>query len=136
MTTCFKSKDYIVNEIRPLINIGVETCQELGQRGVSKSGIYPIDPDGQDQHESPIEVFCHLPSGKTSLGETEDITIDLCNTKFCFDHDVIHQTPIGQIQSLKDGSLSCHQEIVYSCKTAPWKVLHYTEIIIQPKQNS
>ena len=45
----------IDNEIRPLINIGVETCQELGQRGVSKSGIYPIDPDGQDQNESPIQ---------------------------------------------------------------------------------
>ena len=55
ITTCFKSKDYIDNEIRPLINIGVETCQELGQRGVSKSGIYPIDPDGQDQNESPIQ---------------------------------------------------------------------------------
>ena len=70
----------------------------------------------------PIEAFCHLPSGKTSLGETENITIALCNTKFCFEHYVIHQTPIGQIQSLKDGSISCSQEIVYSCKTAPWKV--------------
>ena len=38
-----------------MINIGVETCQELGQRGVSKSGIYPIDPDGQDQNESLIQ---------------------------------------------------------------------------------
>ena len=38
-----------------MINIGAETCQELSQRGVSKSGIYPIDPDGQDQNESPIQ---------------------------------------------------------------------------------
>ena len=69
-----------------------------------------------------FEAFCHLPSGKTSLGETENITIDHCNTKLCFEHEAIHQTPIGQIQSLKDGSQSCYQEIVYSCKTAPWKV--------------
>jgi len=129
------TKDYIDNEIRPLINIGVETCQELGQRGVSKSGIYPIDPDGKDQHESPIEAFCHLPSGKTSLGETENITIDLCSTQFCFEHDVIHQTPIGQIQSLKDGSQSCYQEIVYSCKTAPWKILNEDHLLINGNDN-
>jgi len=130
------TKGYVDNEIRPLINIGVETCQELSQRGVSKSGIYPIDPDGQDQNESPIQAFCHLPSGKTSLGETENIIITLCNEKFCYEHDVIHQTPIGQIQSLKDGSLSCHQEIVYSCKTAPWKVLNEDHLLIIGNDNS
>ena len=53
-----------------------ETCQELGSRGVNRSGPYPISPVGRDVNELPIDVFCEFPGGETSLGKIEEISVE------------------------------------------------------------
>ena len=41
----------------------------FGKVGFTRSGVYPIDPDGKSQNQPPIKATCTLPSGKTTIGE-------------------------------------------------------------------
>lgn len=41
----------------------------FGKVGFTRSGVYPIDPDGKSQNQPPIEGHCSLPDGKTTIGE-------------------------------------------------------------------
>ena len=50
--------------------LGVEeSCQMFGKVGFTRSGVYPIDPDGKSQNQPSIKGHCSLPSGKTTIGE-------------------------------------------------------------------
>ena len=41
----------------------------FGKVGFTRSGVYPIDPDGKSQNQPSIKGHCSLPSGKTTIGE-------------------------------------------------------------------
>ena len=50
--------------------LGVEeSCQMFGKVGFTRSGIYPIDPDGKSQNQPPIKATCSPIDGKTTIGE-------------------------------------------------------------------
>ena len=57
----------------------LRTCQELASRGLTLSGLYEVDPDGEGI--GPIEVFCDFSTNTTQiLHDKEDmIKIDKCN---------------------------------------------------------
>ena len=38
----------------------LRSCDELASYGISTSGIYQIDPDGEKIGDAPIEVFCNF----------------------------------------------------------------------------
>ena len=73
----------------------------------------------------PITVSCDFPSGKTILGEAEEIQVNQCDTVLCFPHEVETDFPQSQITALMEASLTCSQEVTYSCLSAPWKVPTY-----------
>ena len=65
------SVKYKVNALEDFTEkLGVEeSCQMFGRMGFTRSGIYPIDPDGKSQKQTPIKATCSLPDGKTTIGE-------------------------------------------------------------------
>ena len=65
------SLKYKVNALEDFTEIlGVEeSCQMFGKVGFTRSGVYPIDPDGKSQNQRPIKGHCSLPDGKTTIGE-------------------------------------------------------------------
>ena len=65
------SVKYKVNALEDFTEIlGVEeSCQMFGKVGFTRSGVYPIDPDGKSQNQPPIKATCSLPDGKTTIGE-------------------------------------------------------------------
>ena len=71
----------------------------------------------------PITVQCEFPSGKTILGDAKEIAVDNCATDFCFDYkfETVNM-PQSQVTALMEASLTCVQEVTYSCLSAPWKV--------------
>ena len=116
--------DYLVH-FTTLLNVP-QTCQELGSLGVNRSGTFPIDPDGKNSNEKPITVQCDFPSGKTILGDTTEIAVGNCATDLCFDYKIeTINMPQSQITALMEASLTCVQEVTYSCLSAPWKVPTY-----------
>merc|ERR1711935_1008807 len=107
-----------------------QTCQELGFRGVDRSGSYPINPDGSGSNGLPITVSCDFPSGKTILGKAKEIEVNRCDTILCFPHEVETDFPQSQITALMDASMTCSQELTYSCISAPWKVYGKDHLLI------
>merc|ERR1711971_947547 len=107
-----------------------QTCQELGSRGVARSGFYPINPDGSGSDGIPITVSCDFPSGKTILGKAKEIEVNRCDTILCFPHEVETDFPQSQITALMDASMTCSQELTYSCISAPWKVYGKDHLLI------
>ena len=84
----------------------------------------------------PITVSCDFPSGKTILGEAEEIQVNQCDTVLCFPHEVEPDFPQSQITALMEASLTCSQEVTYSCVSAPWKVFTYLFIFTYYVLNS
>ena len=79
----------------------------------------------------PITVSCDFPSGKTILGETEEIEVSHCQTILCSEHEFQTDFPQSQINALMDASMTCSQELTYSCISAPWRVWHCLDIYVQ-----
>ena len=78
----------------------------------------------------PITVSCDFPSGKTILGKAKEIEVNRCDTILCFPHEVETDFPQSQIIALMDASMTCSQELTYSCISAPWKVMQSFNIIL------
>ncbi len=53
---------YIVQRLEHLEEVAktkvLRSCAELAKQGISKSGNYDIDPDGELIGKSPIKVYC------------------------------------------------------------------------------
>ena len=99
----------------------VRTCQELSNRGITQSGVYEIDPDGDGIGFGPITVYCNFLTNETSIyHDKEDvIKIDKCDTEGCAVYDFNYFAPQAQIQSLIELSESCYQDFNYGCFMAP-----------------
>jgi len=98
-----------------------ESCAALGKLGYTQTGTYPIDPDGKSQNLPPVQAFCSLPDGKTSIGGTKQIQIEHCIANLCFQSNVSYDVPLGQMKALVKSSKQCSQEITLKCLLAPTK---------------
>ena len=45
----------------------LRSCQELSNRGLTKSGLFDIDPDGDGIGYGPITVYCNFETNETSI---------------------------------------------------------------------
>lgn len=99
----------------------LRTCQELAGRGLTLSGLYEVDPDGEGIGYGPIEVFCDFSTNTTQiLHDKEDmIKIDKCNDIGCAIYEMNYFAPKEQIDALISLSESCHQDLDFGCFMAP-----------------
>ena len=58
----------------------LRTCQELASRGLTLSGLYEVDPDGDGIGHAPIQVYCDFQSNTTQVlhDKEEMIKIEKC----------------------------------------------------------
>ncbi len=110
----------------------LRTCHELAQHGVTTSGWYNLDPDGdlvgkqlrshiilyltlsnQLTGKPPVEVYCDFQTGETIIHHSSEETIvaDHCNDVGCFKHEIQYSAPMDQIVALSQISEHCKQSI-------------------------
>ena len=100
----------------------LRSCEELADYGITQSGEFDIDPDGQLIGKPPIRVRCDFNTGETIVRHnSEDIVIveHGCDKPGCFEHDIQYQAPMEQIQALIQLSDQCEQSIDFRCYLAP-----------------
>merc|ERR1712198_190403 len=96
----------------------LRSCDELASYGITASGTYQIDPDGELIGDAPIEVYCNFTDGSTQLLHDYDLVtveIDPCPTKNCYELDISYNASWKQIDALKSISEECFQEISFDC---------------------
>ena len=96
----------------------LRSCYEYQQRGVTKSGIYYIDPDGLKVGDDPFLVRCDFGSKTTEVSHNrrEKRVISHCSADRCYQLRLVYPTSIQQIRSLIELSKTCTQEISFECK--------------------
>ena len=59
----------------------LRTCQEYSERGITKSGIFTIDPDGDGVGlVRPIDAYCNFQTNETSIFHDKEDIIKVCST--------------------------------------------------------
>ncbi len=102
----------------------LRSCHELFQHGIKTSGLYDIDPDGENIGRPPIQVYCNYTSGATltvlSHDSEEPVEVEHgCDGPGCFTHSITYENPMDQIQALIQISDRCSQTIQIDCYSAP-----------------
>ena len=101
----------------------LRSCEELARHGISKSGMYQIDPDGEMISNDPIRVNCIFENGQaiTEISHYQEkvIVVDNCEGIGCFKQEINYEIPIGQMEALISLSETCEQSVSYGCFLAP-----------------
>ena len=99
----------------------LRTCHELASRGVTLSGVYDIDPDGDGIGQPPIQAYCDFTTNTTEIfhDKEELLKIEKCNTVGCAVYDINYFAPQEQIDALVSLSKSCYQDLNFGCFMAP-----------------
>ena len=99
----------------------LRTCHELASRGVSLSGVYEIDPDGDGIGQPPIQAYCDFTTNTTQIfhDKEELLKIDKCDSVGCAVYDMNYFAPQEQIDALVSLSQSCYQDLNFGCFMAP-----------------
>ena len=99
-------------------SVALRSCYEYQQRGITKSGLYYIDPDGLKVGDGPFQVHCDFKSGITEIthNRQEKTIIPHCSGDRCYQLRVRYPSSIRQIRTLIELSDSCSQEITFECK--------------------
>ena len=95
----------------------LRSCHEYAMYGITSSGNYSIDPDGELIGQEPFEVYCNFEDGTTELLHNKDFVVEIapCPDPMCYQLDVEYNAPPEQVQALKDISDSCYQNIQFNC---------------------
>ncbi|XP_046451016.1 uncharacterized protein LOC124199278 [Daphnia pulex] len=94
------------------------TCQDARSADPSlSSGMYWIDPDGQGVGDAPIQVYCDMASGSTSVLHDSESPMDVghCTDPGCYSRAVNYSATSRQMSALVELSNECHQSIKYDC---------------------
>jgi len=93
------------------------SCYEYSTYGLTTSGIYQIDPDGELIGSEPINVYCNLTDGSTQLLHDKDFVVEIepCPEPECYNLAINYAAPDDQIEALKSISDDCYQEISFDC---------------------
>ncbi len=99
-----------------LIYLVPKSCAELRNFGITTSGLYDIDPDGNGMGDRPITVHCDLDSSEVVtevLHDAEDmIDVKPCEGENCFLHKINYgNAALRQITTLISLSEECYQSI-------------------------
>lgn len=95
----------------------LRSCAEYAAYGMTQSGMYNIDPDGQLVGLPGFDVFCNFSSGTTEILHDKEFPVDItpCEEDFCYRLNVTYTAPMDQITALMDLSETCYQDISFSC---------------------
>ena len=98
--------------------VALRSCHEYKQRGITRSGLYYIDPDGIKVGENSFLVKCDFEEGTTEVSHDhqDKIIIPHCSGDRCYHLRLRYPSSIKQIRSLIEQSDSCIQEITFECK--------------------
>ena len=96
-----------------LFIIALRSCHEYNKAGLTWSGWYMVDPDGQGNGEAAFPVQCDMETGATLVHhDSEDpIRIPLCTDEDCFVHLIEYPTSTRQLRNLIELSGTCSQSI-------------------------
>ena len=97
-------------------------CQELANLGMTNSGIYQLDPDGQDIGAGAISVRCDFSDNSTEINHDQSLEMIFdgnCVEQGCERKNLDYQVPESQIKALINSSEACQQSIRFDCFLAP-----------------
>lgn len=95
----------------------LRSCYEYSMYGITTSGLYDIDPDGDLIGYEPFKVFCDFDDGTTQILHDQDFTVEIppCPEPMCYQLNISYFAPMEQITALKDLSETCYQDITFDC---------------------
>ena len=98
--------------------VALRSCFEYQQRGITKSGLYYVDPDGLNAGDEPFLVRCDFKSGTTEVAHNleEKKVIPQCSGNRCYQLHLRYPSSMRQLRTLIELSDSCNQEISFECK--------------------
>ena len=98
--------------------VALRSCYEYKQRGITRSGLYYIDPDGIKVGDNPFLVKCNFKEGITEISHDHQgkIIIPHCPGDRCYHLRLRYPSTIKQVRALIEQSDSCIQEITFECK--------------------
>ena len=93
----------------------------MRDRGVTMSGIYDLDPDGQGIGHPPIKAYCDFVKNTTEIfhDKEELIKVEKCPEVGCAAYEVNYSAPPEQIEALIALSENCYQDLSFGCFMAP-----------------
>ena len=95
----------------------LRSCAELKARGLTLSGLYDIDPDGEGIGYEPIRVFCDFESGSTQIfhDKEDTIKVEKCSEIGCAVYEINYLAPPQQVAALMSLSETCYQDLNFGC---------------------
>jgi len=95
----------------------LRSCAEYADYGMTQSGMFTIDPDGNHVGLPAFDVYCNMSTGTTEIHHDMEYPVDItpCEEDFCYHLNVSYSAPMEQIKALIDLSESCYQGISFSC---------------------
>jgi len=95
----------------------LRSCHEYSRYGITNSGLFTIDPDGDLVGLEPIEVYCNFQEQTTQVMHDHEFVVDIphCEDDYCYRLNISYSAPIEQITTLIELSETCDQEIKFSC---------------------
>ena len=113
----------LTEDIDELSKIHAEkNCHELQNHGVTKSGFYNLDFDGEKTGQPPSKAFCNFEENTTEVLHSlpSEYELNSCNEgPGCASVNVTYSAPIEQMKALIDNSESCYQDVKVNCTLAP-----------------
>ena len=117
-----KTLEERVEKLEELSKIkALRSCHEYGMYGITTSGTFTIDPDGDLLGGKPFDVYCNFGDDGnqaiTEVSHDQDFVVEIspCPTPKCYQLDVSYFAPMSQIDTLKDISETCTQSISFNC---------------------
>jgi len=95
----------------------LRSCHEYSLYGITTSGLFTIDPDGDLVGLEPIEVYCDFQEQTTQVMHDKEYVVDIphCEDDYCYRLNISYSAPLEQIKTLIELSDTCDQEISFSC---------------------
>ncbi|KAG2458456.1 FAKD3 protein, partial [Polypterus senegalus] len=101
----------------------LKSCSSLKNAGVVESGVYLIDPDGEEFGVDPFSVHCDMDSypevGITVVGHNSEdrLRISPCEDAGCYSRQIVYkQASLHQLRVLTETSETCEQFVKLECR--------------------
>ena len=77
----------------------LRSCEELARHGITKNGVYQIDPDGELVNNDPILVNCIFDQDKViteiSHFQEKPLVVDHCDEVQCWKQEIDYGVPLA-----------------------------------------
>ena len=102
----------------------LRTCEEYASYGISTSGMFTVDPDGNGIGMEAIEVFCNFTEKSTQVMHDAEFPVEIswCPEQYCYSLNLSYSAPLEQIVALMELSEKCEQSISFSCFQSPLSI--------------